>query len=102
MCRRHQLALDRVIVTWPGDLRSTPRPAAGQRLHVRPPRPAGAQLLRSALRGVRRTFVLGACQQLRDEDEQHHLPCSIRVCARPATRPEGDDEERGEIAPHRS
>jgi hypothetical protein len=59
---------------------------------VRPPRPAGAQLLRPALRSVRRAVVLSRSQQLREEDEQNHLPRCLRVCARPATRAERNDE----------
>jgi hypothetical protein len=49
---------------------------------------------------VRRAVVLGRSQQLRDEDEQDHLPCRVRVWARPATGTEGNDEQGGEIAPH--
>ena len=69
---------------------------------MRAPRPAGAQLPRRALRGVGRAVVLIRGEQLRDEDEQHHLPRSLRVRARPAARAKGDDQQRGEIAPHRT
>jgi hypothetical protein len=81
--------------------RSAPRPAAGQRLHPGAPRPAGAQLPRPTLCGVGRTVVLGRGQQLRDEDEQHDLSGGLRVRAGPAAGAEGDDEQGGEIAPHR-
>jgi hypothetical protein len=67
---------------------------------VRPSRPAGAKVSRRALRGVRRAVVLGGRQQLRDEDEQHHLPRRLRVWARAAARTEGDDEEQGGVAMH--
>ena len=44
--------------------------------------------------------MLGGGQQLRDEDEQHHLPCGLGVRARPTARAEGEDEQGGEVAPH--
>lgn len=52
---------------------SAARAAAGERLHVRPPRPAGAHGAGSAPRGVGRAVVLRRRQQLRHEDEQHGL-----------------------------
>jgi hypothetical protein len=90
-------------VSSPGcvDASSAPRPATGQGLHVRPPRPAGAQLARRSLRGVRRAGVLGGREQLREHDEQDHLPRPLGVRARPATRAEGEDEQ-GDVAPHRT
>ncbi|HWM11311.1 MAG TPA: hypothetical protein VNO82_18275 [Solirubrobacteraceae bacterium] len=39
-------------------------------------------------------------QQLRDEHEQDDLPRRLGMRARPAARADGQDEERGEIAPH--
>jgi hypothetical protein len=76
------------------------RPAAGERLHVRPSRPAGTHVPRRSRRGVGRAVVLRGRQELGDEDEQHHLPCRLRVRARPAARAEGDDEQEGGVAPH--
>jgi hypothetical protein len=49
---------------------------------------------------VGRAVVLGGGQQLRNEDEQHHLPRRFSVCARSAARAEGDDEQWSEIATH--
>ena len=54
------------------------------------------------MRGVRRAVVLGAGEQLRDEDDEDHLPRRLGVAARSATRAQGDDEQRGKVAPHRS
>jgi hypothetical protein len=79
---------------------SAARPPARERLHVRPPRAAGAQVPRRALGAMGRAVVLGRGQHLRDEDEEHHLPSHLRVCAGSAARPEGDDEQEGGIAPH--
>ena len=50
------------------------------------------------MRGVRRAVVLGAGQQLRDEDEEDHLPRRLRVAARSATRAQGDHEQRGKVS----
>jgi hypothetical protein len=47
-----------------------------------------------------RAVVLGFGEQLRDENEQHDPSRRIRVCARPATRAQGEDEQGGQIAPH--
>jgi hypothetical protein len=82
--------------------RSSPRAAAGERLHLLPPRPADARLPRRTLRGVGRAVVLGGGEQLRDQNEQRDLTRHFRMCARPATRAEGDNEHRGEIASHRA
>ena len=73
-------------------------PAAGQGFHVRLARPAGAHLPRRTMRGVRRAVVLSAGQQLRDEDEEDHLPRRLGVAARSATRAQGDDEHRGKLS----
>ena len=47
-----------------------------------------------------RAVVLRRRQQLRDEDEQDHLPRRVGMGAGPAARTEGDDEQGGEVAPH--
>jgi hypothetical protein len=60
------------------------------------------QPARRALRGVGRAVVLGGGQQLRNEDEQNHLPRRLRVRSGPATRAEGNDEQEGEIAAHQA
>jgi hypothetical protein len=39
--------------------------------------------------------VLGRGQQLREEDEEDHLPRRVGVRARAAARAEGDDEKGG-------
>jgi hypothetical protein len=49
---------------------------------------------------VGRTVVLGRGQQLREDDQENHLPRRVGVCARPAARAEGDDEKGGVLAPH--
>jgi hypothetical protein len=49
---------------------------------------------------VGRAVVLGRGEQLRDENEQHDLSRRLRVCARPATRAQGEDKQGGRIAPH--
>jgi hypothetical protein len=49
---------------------------------------------------VGRAVVLGRGHKLGEEDEQNHAPRRLRVCARPAARAEGDDEQGIEIAAH--
>jgi hypothetical protein len=68
---------------------------------MRPSRPARAELPRRTLCGVWRAVVLGGGQQLGNEYQQHRLACRLRVGARSAADAEGEDEQGGEIAPHR-
>ena len=49
---------------------------------------------------VRRPFVLGAGEDVGEQDRQHDLPRRLRVRPLPRLHPEGDQEERAEIAGH--
>jgi len=60
-----------------------------------------ADVPRGTRRGVRRAFMLGAREQLRDEDEQDHLPGGLGVRAGAPARAQGDHQQGGEFAPHR-
>ena len=52
-----------------------------------------------ALRGVRRAVVLGAGQQLHQDDREQHFACSVGVAARARAKSEDEQFVQPRVAP---